>query len=45
MNLAKDMPEHAVLVAVDVAKHRNEILIEVPGRVCQRVPHGAEHAG
>ncbi len=36
MTLAKDMPEHAVLVAIDVAKHRNEILIEAPGRVRRR---------
>ena len=36
MTLAKDMPDHAVLVAIDVAKHRNEILIETPGRVRRR---------
>ena len=32
MTLAEDMPDRAVLVAIDVAKHGNEILIEVPGR-------------
>ncbi len=36
MTLAKNMPEHAVLVAIDIAKHRNEILIEAPGRVRRR---------
>ena len=32
MTLAEDMPDRAVLVAIDVAKHRNEILIEEPNR-------------
>lgn len=36
MTLAKDMPDRAVLVAIDVAKHRNEILIEAPGRARRR---------
>ena len=36
MTLAKDMPDHAVLVAIDVAKHRKQILIEAPGRVRRR---------
>jgi transposase len=36
MTLANDMPDRAVLVAIDVAKHRNEILIEMPGRVRRR---------
>jgi len=29
-------PEGAVLVAIDVAKHRNEVLIEAPGRARRR---------
>jgi transposase len=36
MTLIHDMPDRAVLVAIDVAKHRNEILIEVPGRARRR---------
>jgi hypothetical protein len=32
MTLANDIPKGAVLVAIDIAKPRNEILIEVPGR-------------
>ncbi len=32
MTKAQSMPEKAVLVAIDVAKHRNEILIEEPDR-------------
>ena len=36
MTLTKDMPDRAVLVAIDVAKHRNEILIEIPGRARRR---------
>jgi len=32
MTNAQSMPEKAVLVAIDVAKHRNEILIEEPDR-------------
>ena len=31
MTLAQTTPDGAVLVAIDVAKHRNEILIEAPG--------------
>jgi hypothetical protein len=29
-------PEAAVLVAIDTAKHRDEILIEEPGRIRRR---------
>ena len=36
MTLSEDMPDRAVLVAIDVAKHRNEVLIEVPGRARRR---------
>ena len=36
MTLTQDMSDRAVLVAIDVAKHRNEILIEVPGRTRRR---------
>jgi transposase len=36
MTLAQTTPEGAVLVAIDVAKHRNEILIEEPGRTRRR---------
>ena len=36
MTLIHDMPDRAVLVAIDVAKHRNEVLIEVPGRTRRR---------
>lgn len=36
MTLAQTMPDGAVLVAIDVAKHRNEILIEAPGRTRRR---------
>ena len=36
MTLSEDMPDHAVLVAIDVAKHRNEVLIGVPGRARRR---------
>ncbi len=36
MTLAENMPDRAVLVAIDVAKHRNEILIEVPERARRR---------
>lgn len=36
MTLTKDMPDRAVLVAIDIAKHRNEILIEIPGRTRRR---------
>jgi sugar diacid utilization regulator len=32
MTLTKDMPDRAVLVAIDIAKHRNEILIEIRQR-------------
>jgi hypothetical protein len=37
MTLSEDMPDRAVLVAIDVAKHRNEVLIEIPGRARRRV--------
>jgi len=36
MTLSEDLPHRAVLVAIDVAKHRNEVLIEVPGRARRR---------
>ncbi|MEM6943357.1 MAG: hypothetical protein AAF565_06355 [Pseudomonadota bacterium] len=36
MTLSADMPDRAVLVAIDVAKHRNEVLIEMPGRARRR---------
>jgi len=36
MTLPEDMPDRAVLVAIDVAKHRNEVLIEIPGRARRR---------
>ena len=36
MTLPQTTPEGAVLVAIDVAKHRNEVLIEVPGRSRRR---------
>ena len=36
MTLAEDKPDRAVLVAIDVAKHRNEVLIEMPGRARRR---------
>jgi len=36
MTLAEDMPDRAVLVAIDVARHRNEVLIEMPGRARRR---------
>ena len=36
MTLSEDMPDCAVLVAIDVAKHRNEVLIEMPGRARRR---------
>ncbi|MEM8596916.1 MAG: hypothetical protein AAGF76_10645 [Pseudomonadota bacterium] len=36
MTLADDMPDCAVLVAIDIAKHRNEDLIEMPGRARRR---------
>lgn len=36
MTLTQTIPEGAVLVAIDVAKHRNEILIEEPGRTRRR---------
>lgn len=36
MTLTEDMPDRAVLVAIDVAKHRNEVLIEMPGRARRR---------
>jgi transposase len=36
MTLIHDFPDRAVLVAIDVAKHRNEIPIEVPGRARRR---------
>ena len=36
MTLAQTTPDGAVLVAIDVAKHRNEILIEAPGRTRRR---------
>ena len=31
-----DMPDRAVLAAIDVARHRNGILIEIPGRTRRR---------
>ena len=36
MTTRQPMPEGAVLVAIDVAKHRNEVLIEEPGRARRR---------
>ena len=36
MTLSEDMPDRAVLVAIDVAKRRNEVLIEMPGRARRR---------
>lgn len=39
MTLTKDMPDRAVLVAIDIAKHRNEILIEMPERTRRRRLH------
>lgn len=36
MTLSEDMPDCAVLVAIDVAKHRNEVLIEMAGRTRRR---------
>ncbi|MCL5778864.1 IS110 family transposase [Limibaculum sp. FT325] len=36
MTLSEDLPHRTVLVAIDVAKHRNEVLIEVPGRARRR---------
>lgn len=32
MTFTENTPDSAVLVAIDVAKHRNEILIEMSGR-------------
>ena len=31
-------PRDAALVAIDIAKHRNEVLIELPGRGLARLP-------
>ena len=36
MTTAKPTPDNALLVALDIAKHRNEVLIEEPGRVRRR---------
>jgi transposase len=36
MTTAMPTPHDAVLVAIDVAKHRNEVLIEEPGRTRRR---------
>lgn len=36
MSLAQTMPDGAVLVAINIAKHRNEILIKAPGRTRRR---------
>ena len=45
MTLPQTTPEGAVLVAIDVAKHRNEVLIEVPGRSAPAPADRAQHAG
>jgi hypothetical protein len=36
MTSTKDMPDRAVLVAIGIAKQRNGILIEIPGRTRRR---------
>ena len=36
MTTLQSMPSGAILVAIDVSKHRHEILIEVPGRTRRR---------
>ncbi len=36
MTTTKLTPDNALLVAIDIAKHRNEVLIEEPGRARRR---------
>ena len=36
MTLSEDMPDRTVLLAIDVARHRNDVLIEMPGRARRR---------
>ncbi|MEO0957014.1 MAG: hypothetical protein AAFY66_00855 [Pseudomonadota bacterium] len=36
MTLSEDMPDCAVLAAINVAGHRNDVLIEMPGRARRR---------
>jgi len=38
MTTLQSMPIDAILVAIDISKHRHEVLIEVPGRTRRRRP-------
>ena len=44
MTNLKVMPSESILVAIDVSKARNDILIETPGSSAGIATRGAEHS-